>query len=29
VRSAAESLGQQAERLRGQVNDFLTKIRAA
>jgi methyl-accepting chemotaxis protein len=29
VRTAAESLGQQADRLRGQVNDFLTKIRAA
>jgi methyl-accepting chemotaxis protein len=29
VRVAAESLGQQADRLRGQVTDFLTKIRAA
>ncbi|GAB2178334.1 methyl-accepting chemotaxis protein [Dongia sp. agr-C8] len=29
VRTAAESLGQQADRLRGQVNDFLSKIRAA
>jgi len=29
VKSAAEALGIQAERLRGQVNDFLAKIRAA
>jgi hypothetical protein len=29
VRTAAESLGQQADRLRGQVNDFPTNIRAA
>jgi hypothetical protein len=29
VKSAAESPSQQAERLRGQVNDFLAKIRAA
>ena len=29
VRTAAESLGQQADRLRGQVDDFLAKIRAA
>jgi methyl-accepting chemotaxis protein len=29
VKSAAEALGTQAERLRGQVNDFLAKIRAA
>jgi hypothetical protein len=29
VRTAAESLGQQADRLRGQVHDFPIKIRAA
>ncbi len=29
VKSAAEALGAQAERLRGQVGDFLAKIRAA
>ncbi len=29
VKSAAEALGTQAERLRNQVNDFLAKIRAA
>ena len=29
VRSAAEALNQQTERLRGQVDDFLAKIRAA
>jgi len=29
VKSAAEALGTQTDRLRGQVNDFLSKIRAA
>jgi hypothetical protein len=29
VKSAAEALGAQSERLRSQVNDFLAKIRAA
>jgi hypothetical protein len=29
VKSAAEALNQQTERLRGQVDDFLAKIRAA
>jgi hypothetical protein len=29
VESAAEALGQQSERLRGQVDDFLSKIRSA
>jgi methyl-accepting chemotaxis protein len=29
VKSAAETLGQRADQLRGQVNDFLAKIRAA
>ena len=29
VKSAAEALGKQSERLRGQVDDFLAKIRSA
>jgi methyl-accepting chemotaxis protein len=29
VKSAAEALNHQTERLRGQVDDFLSKIRAA